>query len=345
MKVESSSILPETPLVSVVLPAYNAADVIERQLAALARQQVDFEWELLVCDNGSTDATAAVAESWSDRLPIRVVDASARRGPSAARNIGVESARGRYLAFCDADDIVADDWLPKVVAALQNDAFIGVAARYPAFYSTERNPAHITVITHKVPVLEYFPIVGAGHMAIHTDVFRQVGGFDESLRTCEDDDLSWRVQLAGYALVPHPEAVIDITPRSGLIRIFRQAFAWGKGDRQVQHKFQHVIDALARLPRELPPEPEPEPEPEADASDADTAPGPVGQSRIQRVLRSFASPAAAADFALRTYLRLTRTLATVAGTALGHAFGRVDRTMPQLPARIAEEYLGRRDAV
>ena len=343
MRVEPSSISSKSPLVSVVLPAYNSADVIERQLAALARQRVDFEWELLVCDNGSTDATAAVAESWTDRLPVRVVDASARRGPSAARNIGVDSARGRYLAFCDADDVVADDWLSKVVAALQNDAFIGVAARYPAFYSTERNPAHITVITHKVPVLEYFPIVGAGHMAIHTDVFRQVGGFDESLRTCEDDDLSWRVQLAGYALVPHPEALIDITPRSGLIRIFRQAFAWGKGDRQVQHKFQHVIDVLARVPREQPPAPAPEPE--SDAPDSATPPGPVGQSRIRRVLRSFDSPADAADFALRTYLRLTRTLATVAGTTLGHAFGRVDRTMPQLPARIAEEYLGRRDAV
>ena len=70
--------------------------------------EVPADWEVVVADNGSDDGTRACVQRWSERHPrIHLVDASARRGAAAARNIGVRSARGRLLAFCDADDVEA----------------------------------------------------------------------------------------------------------------------------------------------------------------------------------------------------------------------------------------------
>ena len=86
----------ERPLVSVVMPVLNGMPWIEHQLRALAAQQLDADWEVVVADNGSDDGTRFCVEQWSERQPrIRLADASARRGEAAARNIGVRAARGR----------------------------------------------------------------------------------------------------------------------------------------------------------------------------------------------------------------------------------------------------------
>src|SRR5512140_3870131 len=92
------------PMLSVIIACLNAATTLGTQLDALARQSSPVPWELLICDNGSTDATVAVALRYQDRIPgLRVVDASGVRGAGAARNQGAEEARGEWLAFCDAD--------------------------------------------------------------------------------------------------------------------------------------------------------------------------------------------------------------------------------------------------
>ena len=102
---------------SVVIPARNAADTIGVQLESLARQRFDRPWEVVVVDNGSTDDTRAVAQSFADRLPsLRIVDASERQSIGYARNRGVEAARGRLIAYCDADDAVSEGWLEAIAA-------------------------------------------------------------------------------------------------------------------------------------------------------------------------------------------------------------------------------------
>ena len=83
--------------VSVVIPALNVADTIGQQLDGLACQNFNGNWEVIVADNGSTDSTREVVESFADRLPaLKVIDASDRRGINHARNVGSQAARGRY---------------------------------------------------------------------------------------------------------------------------------------------------------------------------------------------------------------------------------------------------------
>ena len=106
----------DRPLISVVVPVLNGMPWIEHQLLALSTQEVPVEWEVMVADNGSDGRDPRLASSTGpERDPrFRLVDASARRGAAAARNLGVRSARGGLLAFCDADDVVRPGWVASM---------------------------------------------------------------------------------------------------------------------------------------------------------------------------------------------------------------------------------------
>ena len=112
--------------------------MIGLQLDALAGQTTSRAFEVIVADNGSTDDTVAVAESYADRFTrFEVVDAGARRGASYARNQGAGRARGELLVFCDSDDIVHDAWLKTMASAWQPGSI--VAGRiYPLRLARER---------------------------------------------------------------------------------------------------------------------------------------------------------------------------------------------------------------
>jgi glycosyltransferase involved in cell wall biosynthesis len=104
------------PVASVIVPARNAQDTLPRTLAAVAGQDLEGGYEVIVVDDGSTDGTAAVARAAGG--PVSVVQQPAL-GPAAARNRGVQSASGAAIAFCDADVFPAVGWLEAGVRALQ----------------------------------------------------------------------------------------------------------------------------------------------------------------------------------------------------------------------------------
>ena len=238
------------PQLCVVIAAYNAQATLSAQLAALADQEASFPWEVLICDNGSTDDTAALARHWQQRLPaLRVIDASARRGPAAARNTGVAHTTAPYIAFCDADDVVAPGWLTGMHTALHHHPFVTGSIEGDRLNAGNRASWDWTTDSFfEHQLLPQLPAAGSGNMGIHRAVFEEVGGFEEAMATNEDTDLSWRVQLAGYPLVHRPEIVLHVRKRDGLRAVFRQAYAYGKGDRELEHRYQRVIAAYAASP-------------------------------------------------------------------------------------------------
>jgi teichuronic acid biosynthesis glycosyltransferase TuaG len=100
-----------TPLVSVITPVFNAAATLPATIASVAAQTFP-DWEMLIADDGSTDATAAIAAAWAARDPRVRPLPGPRQGPAAARNRAIRAARGRFLAFLDADD----RWRPEKLA-------------------------------------------------------------------------------------------------------------------------------------------------------------------------------------------------------------------------------------
>ncbi|GAA5212219.1 hypothetical protein GCM10025774_36010 [Microbacterium kyungheense] len=327
------------PAVSVIIPAYNAARTIARQLDALTRQHVDVDWEVIVCDNGSTDATSRTAQSWADRLPLRVIDASARRGPSAARNAGADAARAPLLAFCDADDAVTDDWLSGLLPVLGAHPFVVTAARVESAYSTPDRRLYDVVTTLRMPFLPELPFGSSSHLAVSAEAFTRVGRFDETLRTGEDVDLSWRLQLAGYAVTECREAIIDHSRRAGFFATVRQFRGYQHGRRALQHRYAHVIDAFTAA-RGAPPGADGDWEAgvvSADQSERSDRPA----SRRERIAMYLRDRDERRQFLLRATRSTRLALATSLGLFLGRVTGRIDTTQPQVPASLARAYLER----
>lgn len=230
------------PPVSVVIPCFDAEATLGGQLAALAGQQLPGEWEVIVADNGSTDSSRAVAESFRGRLPaLRWVDASGRRGAAHARNAGAAEARGELLLFCDADDEVAPGWLAAMVGALGRYGL--VASRYSA---DRLNPPsirdlHPTPQADSLPRYDYPPFLphaGGGGLGVRRRFHEAVGGFDESLPALEDTDYCWRLQLAGVEMGFVPEALVHIRYKPGLGGNFRQALAYGEHNVRVYRRYR-----------------------------------------------------------------------------------------------------------
>lgn len=321
--------------VSVVIPAYNAEATLGEQLAALARQRVPFAWEILVCDNGSTDGTARVTRDWQARLPhLRLLDASARRSPGAARNVGAANARGVFLLFCDADDVVADDWVIELHRALQSHGFVTGKSRRPELNSNPDAPVYFDFATYRMPFLSEIPVAGGGNLGVRKSVFERVSGFDEFQRAGEDVDLCWRIQLAGEALATQPTAVVTVRNRPNLRATFRQAYAYGIGDRRLRRKYARLIDAAARIDNSTAePSADAAPSPEEDAyrrvlASAVVAPSATEEPNIQPAAagigRAFSKLAR-----IRRPSDLTKVTSQI-GAGLGSRFGRVEGSVAPL---------------
>lgn len=236
----------DAPELSVIIAAYNAAETLPEQLNALTREPPPFGWEVLVCDNGSTDDTADVVREWQTRFPvIRLVDAAARRGPAAARNIGAAHARSPRLAFCDADDRVGEGWLGVVHGALEQHVFVAGSFEFAELNEGIDVPGLWTAQSSGLTRKSYFAdfvVAGAGNMGIRKAVFDEVGGFFEGLRTAEDDDLCLRVQLSGYPLEFVPEMVLHVRRRGGLRDLCKQAFSYAGGERRLSYRYADYAD-------------------------------------------------------------------------------------------------------
>jgi len=241
---------------SVVIAAYDAADTLGTQLQALVGQAPGLAWEVVVADNRSTDATAAVAESFADRLDLRVVPAPAKANPAYARNVAVATCETDWIAFVDADDMVAPGWVESMACALRDHQF--VAGRLDAhLLNTPR-----IVRTRLVPQstgLQWWsagpplPHAGGGNLGIHRSVFEAVGGFDEHLGGLQDVDFCWRVQLSGAPLHFLPEATLHVRLRSSLPAIWRQGRNYAAAEAEIERRYAAVtaadVPATARVER------------------------------------------------------------------------------------------------
>jgi glycosyltransferase involved in cell wall biosynthesis len=219
----------EPVLVSVIIPVRNGEQTLPEELAALTKQTYDGPWEVVVADNGSTDATARVCAEWADRLPgFRVVDASDRAGSSHARNVGAAAANGDLLAFCDADDVVDEHWLAAMVAACaQHDLVGGVQEETRLNDEAIRQSRGARTRRALVRPLGFLPFAPTSNLGVWADVYRAVGGLDIDYPQAHDVEFSWRAQLGGFDLGHAPDAIVHYRYRSTPKGVAKQAYLTG----------------------------------------------------------------------------------------------------------------------
>jgi cellulose synthase/poly-beta-1,6-N-acetylglucosamine synthase-like glycosyltransferase len=231
----------QQPYVSVVVPVFNGAHTIEACIEALLAQDYDAErYEVIVVDNMSTDDTETLVGSY----PVTLLHEHARQSSYAARNTGIEAARGEIVAFTDADCVPAADWLGKLVAAFSEPTVVGaggaVIAAEPAG-DLARLVAELDPLRNGARMAEdsYVSLVGA-NAAYRRDALQAVGCFDDRMTTGGDIDLSWRVQRERLGEVLYvPDSTVLHQHRdtvSGVFREFRRygycsgTFAWHMRD-------------------------------------------------------------------------------------------------------------------
>ncbi len=246
----------DAPLaISVIVPVLNAAATIGTQLSSLARQTYGGAWEVIVADNGSRDRSPDLARAFADRLPhFRVLDASRVRGVAHARNAGVRAARAPIVAFVDADDEVADDWLEHMAAALQRHE--AVASR---FDSERLNPPELRSTRNLAQkdglgqhdYAPFLPHAGGSGFGVRVDIHDAIGGFDERLLRLQDTDYCWRLQLAGHAIHFERKAVVHVRFRSAGAASFAQAFGYGRFNGHLYHRYRRHGMPHVPLTRDL----------------------------------------------------------------------------------------------
>jgi GT2 family glycosyltransferase len=216
-----------------VIPVRNGCDFLANQLGALSSDHPPFGFEVIVADNGSTDASVELARSFTTELNLRVIDAGQRPGQAYARNAGVRDATGTRILFLDCDDVVEHGYVGTMSAALARHDFVAskidVRALNPGWRARTREIAQ-SVRAAEGPL----PYAYGATLGIRRHIFEQVGGFNDSLTTAaEDIDLCWRLRKIGVELMFVPDALLHYRLPHSYRALFQQGRRYGFGQSQV----------------------------------------------------------------------------------------------------------------
>ena len=184
--------------VSVVVPAYNISAYIADALKSLEKQTFR-DFEALVVDDGSIDNTAEIVQSFCQRDSRFRLLQKQNGGLASARNYGIARAKGEYIALLDGDDIYLPDKLANHVTQLERASKIGVVYSASRAIRDDGKPTFMALSGKPVksdPLIALLCKNFIGHgsnVVFRRSIFDEVGGFDETLRSCEDVDFWLRI--------------------------------------------------------------------------------------------------------------------------------------------------------
>jgi len=242
------------PRVSIVIPVYNGERTIARAIEGALAQRFEGEYEVIVVDDGSTDATPEILESYDDRIRLLTQE---NRGPAAARNAGAALARGEYLAFLDADDTFMSNKLAATVPVLDQ-----IAAAVLVFHDAipvdesgrETGRSYVTLGMARAPTMadlldRWWPIIPTTTV-MRRKTFEACGGFVEEFRSAayEDPYLFLLAREQGeFQYVPERLAYYTIEPPA--VRMEKYAGAQEIFVRRVRERYGAAARGLIRNTR------------------------------------------------------------------------------------------------
>jgi glycosyltransferase involved in cell wall biosynthesis len=222
--------------VSVVVPTHNRKNDLENCLDALLRQTYPAEqFEILIADDGSSDGTEQLVEEFRSRTgpSIRWLG-QPRKGPSAARNLGIRNARGEWVAMTDDDCHPEPDWLEFLCDAMEaHPEWAGCGGKI-----IRRNDSSISRFIDDCGAMDHPTNDGAiAYLVTANAIYRkavldEVGGFEEAIDWPggEDPDLSYRIRQKGYQLGVEPRSVVRHKHRDTLVGLYRMLRNYGRGN-------------------------------------------------------------------------------------------------------------------
>ena len=222
------------PKYSLIVPTYNRVEELMELLPSVNKMSLIDLLELIIIDDGSTDATEKYIESFDSKYIIQY-QKQHNQGPGAARNLGMSIARGTYFLFVDSDCILPQDYLVHIDTFLDendSDAFGGRDSFHPSFspllkaidYSMTSFIGTGGTRGNVKSVTKFYP--RSFNMGFHRKVYETIGGYN-SLRHGQDMDYSARIYKAGFVVNLIPESVVYHKRRTSLRKFYKQIFNWG----------------------------------------------------------------------------------------------------------------------
>ena len=215
---------PEQVAASIIIPTYNNLELTQNCLESIWQHTPRHLCELIVVDNGSTDATPAFLERLAASGRIRLIANDTNLGYAKACNQGARAARGHYLLMLNNDTLVTPGWLEALIETAESDdqvAAVGAKLLYPddsvqhagVVFNQAGKVYHQYRFFHRdhpaVNKTREFQVLTAACLLIRSSVFFQAGLFDENFRNgFEDVDLCLRIRQSGYRLLYNPNSVI-----------------------------------------------------------------------------------------------------------------------------------------
>ncbi|MEN8106977.1 MAG: glycosyltransferase [Pseudomonadota bacterium] len=238
---------------TVVIPVYNGEDTLTACLHGLQAQ--DFaqgQYEVIVVNDGSSDNSAAVATG----LNVRLLEQD-NQGAPAARNLGLENARGDWVAFTDADCIPSRSWLSSLVNAVEagnGGTVLGAAGRTVGYNSTHQAARFVDLmggldaerhLSHPT-----FPFAPTSNVMYRRSILEQIGGFDPRYHAYDACDLHARARRAQDGPFPYVgHAIVLHRHRTSWKAYWKQQRNYGRG--LAQFMWKHRADVHWPLSREL----------------------------------------------------------------------------------------------
>jgi len=189
-----------SPVVSIIVPAFNRLEYLRRTLASVF-QQTFRDWELLIADDGSDIDTRAYLQTLEDPPRVRVLWLPHSGRPSVARNAALRAAQGEYVAFLDSDDLWTPTKLQIQVDSLRRHidcrwgytrfVLVDESGKPTEWQRTRSWPTPVGWILDRLARSE--TVIAVPSVIVSRELLEQVGGFDESLVMCEDFDLWLRL--------------------------------------------------------------------------------------------------------------------------------------------------------
>ncbi|MEO8265063.1 MAG: mycofactocin biosynthesis glycosyltransferase MftF [Ilumatobacteraceae bacterium] len=219
--------------VTIVVPAFDAMPMVA------------LDGNVIVVDDGSDPALSAVAARRVVRLPVN-------RGPAAARNAGLAEVTTPLVAFVDTDVELDADWLQPLLHHFTDPRVALVAPRVVsstgstalAEYEMVRSPLDLGDQPGRIAAGTRISYVPAAAIVVRTGALREIGGFDESLRTGEDVDMVWRLVAAGHRCRYEPASTVHHRPRATLAEWVRQRVAYGRSAPALDRKHHGAVAPL-----------------------------------------------------------------------------------------------------
>lgn len=240
----------ERPIFSIIIPCWNAEATLAETLESVLAQDLP-HWEAIIVDDGSTDSSPEIAESYMKQSSRFTFVRTSRGGPSYARNrAALDFATGTYFAFLDSDDLWSPDKLRKSLSLLHSQVDIAVVYGRIAFFreSPQRPETFSTVYDRPLTALDLLrdnPVCTTSNLVVRGDVFRSLGGFDADIVHNEDMEFLLRVVVNGFGIIGCPDTLVHYrTSFTGLsANLQRMRGGWEEAARRLQTSSKRLSEA------------------------------------------------------------------------------------------------------